>query len=170
MPHLLGCAGETLEYTAEGGSEGRLQPQREGRRGARIKWVRSPAPGITAMPPVTGNGQRDWGHGCPSWSQVREKSSACPGGAAMKVGAELSTLSAQARGLHPCPHRSLQTEGIWSSALLTLRPDHSLSVVRSIHRVVNSTPVLYPLGASGTPTPSHDNPNQKCLQSLPYAP
>lgn len=58
MPYLLACAGETKVSTAEGGSEGRLQPQREGRRGACIKWVHSPTPGTAEMPFATGNGQK----------------------------------------------------------------------------------------------------------------
>lgn len=33
MPYVLACAGETKVSTAEGGSEGRLQPQSEGRSG-----------------------------------------------------------------------------------------------------------------------------------------
>lgn len=55
MPSLLACAGET---TAEGGSEGRLQPQSEGRRGACIKWAHSPTSGPAEMPFATGNGQK----------------------------------------------------------------------------------------------------------------
>lgn len=64
-------------------------------------------------------GHRQWPKGleeaCPSWFQVREKPSACPGGTAMNSicpGAKAAPLPTQG---------SLQTEHFWA-----LGPDHSL--------------------------------------------
>lgn len=77
---LFEGVGKTLVSTAAGGSTGSLQPQREGKRGACITWVHSPAPGNADVPLAMGNSQMGWEQACPSWSQVQEKPSACPGG------------------------------------------------------------------------------------------
>lgn len=59
MAHLFKGASKTLVFVV-GGSMGSLQPQREGRSGAGLRLVHSPAPGTADVPLATDNGQTGW--------------------------------------------------------------------------------------------------------------